>query len=248
LEGALAEAIARASNPLRVTQSVKEQFELELNRVAKEKTELEQAYLRAKTEWEQEKLKMTGEVVKLRRAAQIMGRPIPKEDALEANPKVRDLQDQLKDNHRQWNAEREQLVTQIQKLEESTRRWDGERRKLSDHAGQLQEKLTQAEARVQSLEIAARKPNTAQLEAEELKRDVETAKREGLALQRKLNEERDRFELDRRRLTSDTEKLRQQIQQASERADQASSQAMENRLDENRKKWEAEEYQLKSRI
>jgi hypothetical protein len=30
LEGALAEAIARASNPLRVTQSVKEQFELEM--------------------------------------------------------------------------------------------------------------------------------------------------------------------------------------------------------------------------
>src|SRR5262249_52868216 len=64
LEGAVAEAIARASNPMRATQSVKEQFEVELNRVSKEKTELEQAYLRAKTEWEQEKLKMTGEMVK----------------------------------------------------------------------------------------------------------------------------------------------------------------------------------------
>jgi hypothetical protein len=72
LEGAVAEAIARASNPMRATQSVKEQFEVQLNRVAKEKTELEQAFLRAKTEWEQEKLKMTGEMVKLRRAAQIM--------------------------------------------------------------------------------------------------------------------------------------------------------------------------------
>ena len=72
LEGAVAEAIARASNPMRATQSVKEQFEVELNRVSKEKTEIEQAYLRAKTEWEQEKLKMTGEMVKLRRAAQIM--------------------------------------------------------------------------------------------------------------------------------------------------------------------------------
>src|ERR1051326_1852013 len=64
LEGAVADAIARASNPMRSTQSVKEQFEVELSRVAKEKTELEQAFLRAKTEWEQEKLKMTGEVVK----------------------------------------------------------------------------------------------------------------------------------------------------------------------------------------
>ena len=54
LEGAVAEAIARASNPLRMTQSVKEQFEFEMNRLAKEKTEAEQALLRAKTEWEQE--------------------------------------------------------------------------------------------------------------------------------------------------------------------------------------------------
>ena len=84
LEGAVAEAIARAANPMRVTQSVKEQYETEINRIAKEKTELEQTYLRGKTEWEQEKLKMTGEMVKLRRTAQIMGRPVLKEDAPEA--------------------------------------------------------------------------------------------------------------------------------------------------------------------
>src|SRR5437773_79709 len=80
LEAAVAEAIARASNPLRSTQPMKEQFEIELNRVAQEKTEIEQAFLRAKTQWEQEKLKITGEMVKLRRAAQIMGQPLPKED------------------------------------------------------------------------------------------------------------------------------------------------------------------------
>src|SRR3989442_6372733 len=74
LEGAVAEAIARASNPLRSTQPMKEQFEIELNRVAQEKTEIEQAFLRAKTQWEQEKLKITGEMVKLRRAAQIIDR------------------------------------------------------------------------------------------------------------------------------------------------------------------------------
>src|SRR5262249_22546511 len=57
LEEAVAEAIARASNPLRTTQSVKEQFEIELKKVVNEKTEVEQAFLRSKTEWEQEKLK-----------------------------------------------------------------------------------------------------------------------------------------------------------------------------------------------
>src|SRR5262249_13131601 len=85
LEGAVADAIARTSNPMRMVQSVKDQFEVDLNRLAREKTEVEQALLRAKTQWEQEKLKMTGEMVKLRRAAEIMGRPVPKEHAPELN-------------------------------------------------------------------------------------------------------------------------------------------------------------------
>jgi chromosome segregation ATPase len=248
LEGALAEAIARASNPLRVTQSVKEQFELELTRVAKEKTELEQAYLRAKTEWEQEKLKMTGEAVKLRRAAQIMGRPVPKENAPEVNPKVRDLQNQLKENLSQWNAERDQLAAQIRKHEDSARQWDAERRQLSDHAGQLQEALTQAQAKVQTFEVAARKPNLAKLQADELKRELEDAKRENDALQQLVKEGRDALEAERRRMTSDVQKLRNEVQQASERSDNLNSQAADRLLEESRKKWESEQRRLTSRV
>src|SRR5437899_1496631 len=138
LEGAVAEAIARASNPLRSTQPMKEQFEIELNRVAQEKTEIEQAFLRAKTQWEQEKLKITGEMVKLRRAAQIMGQPLPKEDKPDVNPKTRDLENQLKESHAKWSAEREQLAKEIHRLEQVARHWDIERRQRNDHAGQLQ--------------------------------------------------------------------------------------------------------------
>ena len=79
-----------------------------------------------------------------------MGRPIPAFNEREANPKVRDLQDQMKENVDQWNRERERFVAQIQKLEEGRRQWDTERRQLADHAGQLQE-LTQAQAKIQSL-------------------------------------------------------------------------------------------------
>src|SRR5215831_12451920 len=160
LEGAVAEAIARASNPLRTTQSVKEQFEIELKKVVNEKTELEQAFLRSKTEWEQEKLKMTGEMVKLRRAAQIMGRPVPKDQAPELNPKVRELEDRLKESLAKWNGEREQLVAQVRRLEEASRHWDTERRQLNDHAGQLQQAYVQAQAKVQGYEVAARSPHS----------------------------------------------------------------------------------------
>ena len=220
LEGAVAEAIARASNPMRATQSVKEQFEAELNRVAKEKTDIEQAFLRKKTEWEQEKLKMTGEMVKLRRAAQIMGRPIPKENAPELNPKVRDIEDQLKENLAKWNSERERLAAQIQKLEEASRQWDTERRQLNDHAGQLQQAFMQAQAKVQSYEIAARSPNPSEIRVEELRREKD-------GIQRQLQDARNAWDAERSRLNSQVERLQQQLQRVADRHERVSNEVVD---------------------
>jgi chromosome segregation ATPase len=209
LEGAVADAIARASNPMRSTQSVKEQFEVELSRVAKEKTELEQAYLRSKTEWEQEKLKMTGEVVKLRRAAQIMGRPVPKEDAPEANPKVRDLENQLQESLAKWGSEREQLVAQIHKLEESARHWDTERRQLNDHAGQLQQAFVQAQAQIQATEVAARSSKASETQIEQFRRERD-------ALQKEFQDARNAWDSERGQFRAQIERLESQIHRISE--------------------------------
>jgi chromosome segregation ATPase len=208
LEGAVAEAIARASNPMRSTQSVKDQFEAELNRVAKERTEIEQAFLRGKTEWEQEKLKMAGELVKLRRAAQIMGRPVPKDDAPEANPKVRDLENQLKESLTKWSSEREQLVAQIHKLEDNARHWDTERRQLNDHAGHLQEAFMQAQAQAQALEAAARSPNAPAAQADQIRKEKE-------AVQKELQQTRNAWDAERRQLNSQIERLERQLQRVS---------------------------------
>jgi uncharacterized protein YeeX (DUF496 family) len=205
LEGAVADAIARASNPLRMTQTVKEQFEIELTRVVKEKTEVEQSFLRAKTQWEQEKLKMTGEMVKLRRAAQIMGRPVPKEDTPEINPKVRDLENQLKNNLAQWSAERERLVAQVHHLEESARHWEAERRQLNDHAGQLQQAFMEAESKVHSYEASARTADTAHHQLEKLHRENE-------AIERQSRDERNAWDTERRRLDLELNRLQQQLQ------------------------------------
>jgi hypothetical protein len=227
LEGAVAEAIERSSNPMRATQSVKEQFEVELDRVAKEKTEIEQAYLRSKTEWEQEKLKMTGEMVKLRRAAQIMGHAVPREDAPEANPKVRALEDQLKESLARWTSEREKLVGNIQKLESAARQWDTERRQLNDHAGQLQQAFVQAQAKVQGYEVAARTGSQSESKLEETKRQKES-------LEREYQDARDLWNTDRRRLNSEIERRDQQIQQISTQKEGISNEV----VDQLRKQYE----------
>ena len=220
LEGAVADAIARASNPMRSTQSVKEQFEAELNRVVKEKTEVEQAFLRAKTDWEQEKLKMTGEVVKLRRTAQIMGRPVPKEDAPEANPKVRDLENQLQESHAKWGAEREQLVTQIHKLEEASRHWDTERRQLNDHAGQLQQAYVQAQAQIQANEVSARSSKASDSVVDQVRREKET-------LQKEFQDARNAWDTERRQLQAQLDRLDSQIHRLSESSHRVSDEIVE---------------------
>src|SRR5881296_1754307 len=227
LEGAVAEAIARASNPLRSTQPMKEQFEIELNRVAQEKTEIEQAFLRAKTQWEQEKLKITGEMVKLRRAAQIMGQPLPKEDKPDVNPKTRDLENQLKESHAKWSAEREQLAKEIHRLEQVSRHWDIERRQLNDHAGQLQQAFVKAQAQIQTYEAAARAPKASEAQVEQFRREKE-------GLQKELQETRRAWEAERRQLKKEIERLEGQIQRVSESQDRVSKEI----VDQLRKQYE----------
>ena len=210
LEGAVADAIERSSNPLRVTQSVKEQFEAELDRVAKEKTEVEQAFLRARTEWEQNRLKMTGEMVKLRRAAQIMGHAVPREDAPEVNPKVRALEEELKQSLAKWTTEREKLVGEILKWETSARQWEAERRQLNAHAGQLQEAYVQAQAKIQGYEVAGRTGDQYESKLSESKQQKES-------LERQLQDARNEWTTERLRLTAEVERRDQQIQRIAEK-------------------------------
>jgi uncharacterized protein YeeX (DUF496 family) len=220
LEGAVAEAIERSSNPIRTTQSVREQFEAEMDRIGKEKNEIEQAFLRARTEWEQEKLKMTGEMVKLRRAAQIMGQVVPREDAPEANPKVRALEEQFKASLAKWTAEREKLVGRIQSMEATERQWEAERRQLNDHAGQLQQAFIQAQAKIQGYEVAARTGSQSDSKVSDLKREKES-------LERELQESRDELRSERRRLNSEIDRRDQQIQQMSSSAGGVSAEFVE---------------------
>src|SRR5881296_2366189 len=130
LEIAVAETIERSNNPMRATQAVKEQFEVQLNQLTRERTELEQALLRTKTEWEREKLKMTGEMVKLRRAAQMMGKPVPRADTPGVKAKTKDIEYQLQSSLAKWNTERETLMAEIERLETASQRWGTERREL----------------------------------------------------------------------------------------------------------------------
>ena len=208
LEIAVAEAIERSNNPMRATQAVREQFEAQLNQIARERTELEQALLRGKTEWEQEKLKMTGEMLKLRRAAQMMGKPVPRDDTPGVKAKTKDIEHQLESSLAKWNHERETLLAEIERLETASQRWGTERRELNDHAGQLQQAFVQAQAKIQTYEAAARTGTGTEVKVEELEKQKD-------ALDQVFRDARDAWDSERRRLISQVERLEQQLQRVS---------------------------------
>ena len=137
------------------------------------------------------------------------------------NPKVRDLENQLKESLAKWNGERERLVGQIHRLEDSTRLWDTERRQLNDHAAQLQQAFMQAEAKIKTFEVAARERRPSE------DNKIQELKQEKDELHRQLQDEREDWDAERRR-------FEQQLQRMSETRERVSNEV----VDQLRKQYE----------
>src|SRR5436190_23311751 len=119
------------------------------------------------------------------------------------------------------------MAAQIQKLEEAARQWDTERRQLNDHAAQLQQAFVQAEAKIQSHEVAARAPNPSEARIDGVKKEKE-------GVQRQLVEAQNAWDTERRRLNSQVERLEQQLQRTGETRDRVSNEV----VDQLRKQYE----------
>jgi hypothetical protein len=67
LQNGIAEMLERSNNPLRSSQAEKDRIESKLQDALRARRQAEEALIQAKEEWEQEKVKLVGDVVKLRR-------------------------------------------------------------------------------------------------------------------------------------------------------------------------------------
>jgi chromosome segregation ATPase len=102
LEGAVAEAIARSSNPRRTTQSLKDQFEVQLAEADGMRLKVEREFLTARSNWEEEKKKLMAELMKLRRMSpaggvqirEMMDRLSNRAETVE-EARIRELESQL---------------------------------------------------------------------------------------------------------------------------------------------------------
>jgi chromosome segregation ATPase len=112
LQLAIADTIERSNNPMRSTEPLKEQFQSQLDDAFRAKKQVEEEFSRARVEWEEEKLKTTGELFKLRRSAQAAKAVKGKADN---DDRVKELESRIEEATRN----REAIEKQLQSLKKS---------------------------------------------------------------------------------------------------------------------------------
>ncbi len=195
----LAEAITRSNNPLRSTMPIVQEYEGKIKVIENEKAEVEAALARVQAEWQQEKLRMTGEMVKLRR---VVG----------ANPGLRSTlaieDDRIK-----------HLENHVQTLQNAAREWEKERKGLSDHAAQLQRAYMESNAKVESFTASAQ---TVDNEAR-----MREADRVKAGLEQTFQKAQMEWDSERRRLGAEADHLRRTVKELSERSEKVSTDIVE---------------------
>jgi len=176
LQRGVAELLERANNPMRAGQAAREQLESKLEEALKTKQQAEQALLDANAQWEKEKLKLTGEMIKLRRSIGQKGVPLEEDRSRE-----KELEKQLADATRKrqeleadiektraevrqvregQSAEIQQLTSQLNNIRDAAAKeyadlTERERREHTQSRDSLDRDLQKARARIQELEADA---------------------------------------------------------------------------------------------
>lgn len=114
LQGAVGDLIERSNNPLRASMPVREELEARLSEAVRDKERVESGFLREKSEWHEEKLRMTGELIRLRHAAAQSKAPRGK---LDATDRARELENRIESMQKEMEHERSEWRLQIQQME-----------------------------------------------------------------------------------------------------------------------------------
>ena len=176
LQRAVAELIERSNNPMRSTEPIKEQFQAQLEEAFKAKQHVEEEFYRARLSWEEEKLKTTGEIFKLKRgstAKSVKGKPDDEdrvtelEKRLEETSRNRDvLKKQLEEQLSAQEVHIKQLTAKIADLEKQLTS-DGRKTMDEARATELEKRLDEAGRNQDALkkQLAEAKALNSQLEA-----------------------------------------------------------------------------------
>jgi chromosome segregation ATPase len=204
LEKAVADAIERSNNPLRATLPVKQQFEVKLDEALRAKQQLEDDFRRAQAEWSQEKLRLTGEMVKLRRGSPV-GKAVETRESPKKQVTGKELLDESDDGAR-FRVERVQMEKQIRELQlalsQSQTTDDGARFKAE--RGQLEKQIRELQLALSQSQTAA-KEHDVRISEYEAKLKQASQLRDGI--EKELKNARNEWNTVHRQLTTEIARL-----------------------------------------
>ena len=181
LQRGIADLIERSNNPLRANQLEKERYETKLEDALKGKRQAEDTLLAAKATWEQEKLKLVAETVKLRRPA------AEKPKSGRDDEFVQQLEKKLDETLRS----RDKLAEEFDKTRVQTRFKQEEFDALTLQLEQSKKERANLERQLRELSKTPGQPSVKQASSEELSAltdQLEKSQKERANLERQLRE------------------------------------------------------------
>jgi DNA repair exonuclease SbcCD ATPase subunit len=235
LQRGIADLIERSNNPLRGNQAEKERYESKLEDALKAKRLAEDALLRAKADWEQEKLKLVGESVKSRRGLPEKPSSPPRDDA-NAQQLERKLDEALRSRDRlseDFDRTKQQLKATQDEFEALALQLERSHKERSNLEKQIRESSKPQEpVKTQpgpSADVAALQDqlDRSQKERAELERQVREASRVQEKLERELDKMKQSPVVAKEAQSGEIERLREEVRAVRAELKTATSQADE---------------------
>jgi len=114
LQRAVGDLIESTNNPLRASMPIRDELEIKLRDSHRAKERIESEFLREKAAWDEEKLRMTGEMIKLRSISALSRGAKGK---LGSDDRAKELENRIGTMQKEMDRERAEWRIQIQQLE-----------------------------------------------------------------------------------------------------------------------------------
>jgi predicted nucleic acid-binding Zn-ribbon protein len=163
LQRAIGDMLERANNPLRSSAPMREDLETKLTLALRAREKAESVYLREKASWDEEKLRMTGEIIRLRNNSALIkaarGKPGVDDRAQELEIRVSAMQKEMDRERAEWRQQIQQMERRLSETHQSVnsdvvdqlrRQYDDRIQEIILQKTQLTDELTRASALLES--------------------------------------------------------------------------------------------------
>jgi hypothetical protein len=157
LQRAVGDLIERSNNPLRASMPLREELEGKIAEANRVRERIEAGYLREKASWDEEKLRLTAELIKARSATQsktVKGKIGSEERATELENRISSMQKEVERERGEWRTQIQQLERRLAETQNSVNT-DTVEQLRSQYEDRFQEIIQQKTQLADELKVAS---------------------------------------------------------------------------------------------